>query len=577
MYIRKIAYFGAVAHIKDKGTITFDNDYIISVPREIILGNINLTIDGGKHRIILDGGDSSRIFQMEGANYSYPSVFIKNLTLRRGKADSGGGIYYNVFSSCRLEVHNCMFYKNSARYGGGIYVSTNSKIYNCVFIDNSASDSGGGAYSFGGSIFANCSFSNNYANQNAGGIITYESKLINCLVYGNHTTYNVTDIYDRYNSSYSYTASGNDISSKGDGNILLTTNPFMGTSLYDSLAPKAGSLLINAGKADTTGLFLPAYDFFGNPRIAGNRTDIGAYEYFNHKIESTTDSKGKILPERASLFTGENKKFSIIPNKGCRIDSLWIDGIYADSTLSYTFSNVQSNHIIKAKFAPDTFTIVSIVKGKGSITPNDTIVTYMDQVLIKITPEKGYKASMAKFGSVDILPQITGEDNYFEYLLKNVFSNDTIKVNFEPEVFNISTETKGTGLVTPVSKDITYFDTVKFTITPGTGHHILSAKYNETDVLKDLAKNDNNYTFMLNKILESGTLNIDFVPDTFSLSSAFTGMGTVSSNKQIYYGENLIFEITPQYDYTLKSVTCNGVDILVSLHLTGINIHIRLK
>jgi hypothetical protein len=63
----------------------------------------------------------------------------------------------------------------------------------------------------------------------------------------------------------------------------MFVNPTDGVGLaYDaSLADwslQDNSPCINTGTPDTTGLFLPEFDLAGNPRIYGNRIDMGAYE-----------------------------------------------------------------------------------------------------------------------------------------------------------------------------------------------------------------------------------------------------------------------------------------------------------
>ncbi len=51
-----------------------------------------------------------------------------------------------------------------------------------------------------------------------------------------------------------------------------------------------GSPCIDAGTADTTGLFLPATDLAGNPRVYGRRIDIGAYEFQDYGIDEPDTS-----------------------------------------------------------------------------------------------------------------------------------------------------------------------------------------------------------------------------------------------------------------------------------------------
>lgn len=308
-----------------------------------------MTIDGGTNRIVLDGGDSIRIFKFDYYYNDPRSIKLKNLTIQHGYSEIyGGGLYSE--GNARLDVINCLFYENSAKFGGGVYSDGYDRFYNCIFIRNYASDSGGGTYTFWNSKLINCSLSNNYSEEEGGGCVVYNSDVINSLAYGNISGSGYNDVHNRGSSIISYTASGNDLSSFSSSNIILTENPFVGTSLYDSLMLEQNSDLINAGNPDTTGLNLPETDFRLKSRIAGNSIDIGAYEYFDHTISTTANNYGRVLPANANVLNGQDKRFTIVPDAGCLMDSLWVDNIYVDSIYAYTFFDVTSDHEIKATF-----------------------------------------------------------------------------------------------------------------------------------------------------------------------------------------------------------------------------------
>jgi len=63
----------------------------------------------------------------------------------------------------------------------------------------------------------------------------------------------------------------------GEGNLLNTDPKFQ--NWPQNLSLTEYSLAINHGSPDTTGLFLPETDLAGNPRVYGDRIDMGAYEF----------------------------------------------------------------------------------------------------------------------------------------------------------------------------------------------------------------------------------------------------------------------------------------------------------
>jgi predicted outer membrane repeat protein len=558
--------YWALAHIKDNGLITFDNDYHINITSEILPNDKNLIIDGGRNRIILDGGDSIRIFRFNG-HYPAKNIKLKNLTIQHGYADSGGGLFIDPFSSTKLEVINCLFYKNSARIGGGAYVTDRmTPFYNCVFMENNASESGGGIYTHGNVKLINCSISNNHAVQNGGGVVLYNGYIYNSLIYGNHSTYNNNNIYDRTNSTITYCASEDDFSSYGE-NILLSEDPFVGINLNDSLMLKQGSVLINAGNPDTTGLNLPKIDFSLNSRIASDTIDIGAYEYFDHIISSSSEGEGKIMPELAHVVDGRNQKFEIVPSTGYKLDSLWIDDIFVDSTSSYTFYNVLTDHEVTAIFRLDTFNITIIAGENGSVTPRDTNITYLESVQYTIIPDEDYRIDSTYFGNINIINDLIHADNQYFYTVDSLLNDDTLRIAFyKPETYYIKTIVGENGTVTPLDTGITFFDTLQYTITPDFAYKIDTAIFGNKSIINDLIKKDNRYTYKIDSLLNDDTLHITFCPDTFKITTIIHGEGEISPmNITTTYFETTEISITPNWAYHIMSAKFGGNSILNEL------------
>ncbi|MBI3194319.1 MAG: VCBS repeat-containing protein [Ignavibacteriae bacterium] len=69
-------------------------------------------------------------------------------------------------------------------------------------------------------------------------------------------------------------------------------------------------------------------------------------------IIASTIGGGSITPtDTVSITYGANRQFTFTPNSGYHIDSVLVDGLRVDSLLSYTFSNVTTNHTITAYFS----------------------------------------------------------------------------------------------------------------------------------------------------------------------------------------------------------------------------------
>jgi len=162
----------------------------------------------------------------------------------------GGGFYCG---SSLVRVCNTLFCGNSVSYGdgGGVYLESQATLDNVTIEGNSLTTTGSegaGLYCGGGSATVRNSIIWN--NQPQG-------------IYGNPAV------------TYSNIQEG----WPGEGNI--STNPqFAGHGLHPYMIT-AASACRNAGTPDTTGMFLPATDLAGGPRIWDGRIDMGAYEWSN--------------------------------------------------------------------------------------------------------------------------------------------------------------------------------------------------------------------------------------------------------------------------------------------------------
>ena len=155
-------------------------------------------------------------------------------------------------------------YKNQS--GGGVWCEgSNAVVSNCVLTGNSADYDGGGVCN---GTLNNCTLTGNSAYYKGGG--AYYSTLNNCIIYYNKAISSGGN-YDSGTLSYCCTRPLPD----GVGN--LTNAPlFVDTNGWSDLRLQSNSPCINAGNNSYT---LGPTDLDGNPRIAGGRVDIGAYEF----------------------------------------------------------------------------------------------------------------------------------------------------------------------------------------------------------------------------------------------------------------------------------------------------------
>ena len=130
---------------------------------------------------------SDRVFTISSGK----TVALKNMTIRNGKTDIGGGIN----NSGTLTLMNCTVSGNSATYigsfkgGGGINNSDSGTLTltNCTVSGNSANTYAGGIKNFGTMTLTNCTVSGNTASSNCGAMDLEVSvtTLTNCTIANN--------------------------------------------------------------------------------------------------------------------------------------------------------------------------------------------------------------------------------------------------------------------------------------------------------------------------------------------------------------------------------------------------------
>ena len=83
------------------------------------------------------------------------------------------------------------------------------------------------------------------------------------------------------------------------------------------------------------------------------------------KASASPKKGGSISPlGKVEVTAGDYQQFTIIPNTGYEIQDVLIDGVSQGPVNIYTFTDINQNHSIKAKFARKTFTVTVAEGGK---------------------------------------------------------------------------------------------------------------------------------------------------------------------------------------------------------------------
>jgi hypothetical protein len=135
-----------------------------------------------------------------------------------------------------------------------------------------------------------------------------------------------------------------------------------GASQKFTITPITGynfdNLFVDGTHADST----TSYTFYN---VTANHTIHATFIIKKYTITATAGSGGTIDPSGSVEVNYDNNiTFTMHPLAGYIVDSIYVDGIYADNDTVYTFENVSIDHTIHV-----TFTFEDGVKEKNSQIP----------------------------------------------------------------------------------------------------------------------------------------------------------------------------------------------------------------
>ena len=303
------------------------------------------------------------------------------------------------------------------------------------------------------------------------------------------------------------------------------------------------TVFVNNVKVDST----TSYTF---DSVKSNQSISVKFKVQTFTITSTAGTGGSISPQRTSTLNyGTQVNYTITPNIGFVIDTVFVNDVKVDSTTSYTFDSVKSNQSISVKFKVQTFTITSSAGTGGSITPEGTsTLNYGTQVNYTITPNIGFVIDTVFVNDVKVVSTTS-------YTFDSVKSNQSISVKFKVQTFTITSSAGTGGSISPEgTSTLNYGTQVNYTITPNIGFVIDTVFVNDVKV-------DSTTSYTFDSVKSNQSISVKFKVQTLIITSTAGTGGSISPEGEsvLTYNSNQNFKVFANRGYLIDSVFVNDI------------------
>lgn len=290
---------------------------------------------------------------------------------------------------------------------------------------------------------------------------------------------------------------------------------------------------------------------------------VASFTINGYTITGTAGLHGIISPSGpVSVEYGTSLSFTVTPDTGYYIDSVFVDGIHIGAPPSYIFENITSNHTILAKFAPNQLVITATAGAHGLISPSGNVnVSYGSNRTFTFVPDSGYHVDSV---FVDGLYQ----GNLSNYTFTNIVLPHSIYVTFAINKFTITATSGLNGTLNPLGPIIvSYDDSLVVSVLPDAGYHIQNVLVDNVSVGAV-----SSYTFR--NIRKDQTISATFLINNYTIVSSAGTNGTIfpSGTVTLPYGSSQTYSIRPAANYHVDSVLVDSLFISRDTSYTFTNI-----
>ena len=271
-----------------------------------------------------------------------------------------------------------------------------------------------------------------------------------------------------------------------------------------------------------------------------------------YTIQATAGDHGSVSPSGSvRVNEGEGVTFTMTPDGNYHVADVLVDGSPVGSVMSYTFSDVSSDHTIHVTFAIDTYIITATAGPNGNISPSGAVsVNHGASQAFTITPDTNYHVA-------DVVVDGSSVGAVTSYNFDNVIADHTVSATFAINTHTITATAGPNGSITPSGAvSVNHGANQTFAITPDTGYHV-------ADVLVDGSSVGAVTSYSFDNVTADHTISATFAINTYTIMASAGAYGTISPSGavSVNHGGSQSFSITPNAGYHVLDLVVDGVPV----------------
>lgn len=303
------------------------------------------------------------------------------------------------------------------------------------------------------------------------------------------------------------------------------------------------------------GTSVGAINFYEFINITADHTVDVTFEAIMYTLTATSNTEGcTITPATTTVQAGSNVSYTVTAAAGYHLLNVIANGEEVTVTNNaFTITDVQSDYIIYANFAPNNVTVTVDQPAHATITPGTMTYTYGATPSYMIVPETGYNIVSVTAGNAVIT--VTYNNGIGTFTLPALHQDITLTATTEAQTFTITVTQGANGTITPGTQtNVTYGSDKTFTIAANNYYAIV-------DVIVDGSSRGPISSYTFHNVTGDHTITAIFEEDCNTPTNLVALNITTTSADLNWTGTADSYEVryraADQADYTIQTVTGN--------------------